>query len=43
MNLNKKLRIQLDTASQTFIAVDPNRNESGQGRTIQEAINHLGK
>lgn len=37
----KKLRIQLDTASQTFIAVDPNRNVSGQGKTIQEAIMHL--
>lgn len=38
-----KYRIQLNTASQTFIAVDPNRNEHGQGKTIKEAIQRLNK
>ncbi|WP_260523901.1 hypothetical protein [Bombilactobacillus thymidiniphilus] len=35
------LRIQLDMASQKFIALIPGANEHGQGQTIQEAIADL--
>lgn len=39
-----KYRIQLDTDTQQFIAIDPaNQNHRGFGRTIEQAVAQLQK